>query len=146
MVTSDLQRAVATGDAIQDDRRRLPHRSALREFDFGVWDGVHFSEVAARYPELSRQYWEQPGDVRAPEGESWNDASRRVKPIVDELNAENHPDIVVVAHFGIILTQLQRASSKSAYDVLAQTIDPLSVTQLTHDEGQWSVGLVNHTP
>lgn len=146
LITSDLQRAAKTGDAVQADRQRLPHAPALREFDFGVWDGMHFSEVAERDPDLSRTYWEAPGDVRAPEGESWNDAAGRVRPVVDHMNTEGHRDIVVVAHFGIILTQLQRASGKSAYEVLAQTIDPLSVTQLTHENGHWQVGVVNHSP
>lgn len=146
LVTSDLQRAVATGDAIRANRTRLPHIAALREFDFGDWDGLHFSEVAERDPELSRQYWEAPGDVAPPGGESWNTAASRVQSVVDRLNNEAHSDIVVVAHFGVILTQLQRASGKSAYEVLAQTIDPLSVTQLTHENGNWHVGVVNHAP
>ncbi|WP_298296315.1 histidine phosphatase family protein [uncultured Litoreibacter sp.] len=146
LITSDLQRAVKTGDAIQSGRVRLPHVQALREFDFGDWDGLHFSEVAKKDADLSRAYWETPGNVTAPNGESWNDAASRVRPVVDGMNYANHRDIIVVAHFGIILTQLQRAWGKSAYDVLAQTIEPLSVTQLTYDAGEWEVGVVNHSP
>lgn len=145
MITSDLIRAVATGDAVSAGRTRLPHDPALREFDFGAWDGLHFSEVAERDPDLSRQYWEQPGDVAPPGGESWNAASARVQGVVEALNGQ-HRDIIVVAHFGVILTQLQRASGKTAYEVLAQSIDPLSITQLTHQNGAWQVGVVNHSP
>lgn len=146
LISSDLQRASATADAIQTKQHRLAHDPRLREMDFGVWDGMHFEQVAARDPELSRQYWEAPGDIRAPEGESWNDAASRTKEVVDALNTEGHADIIAVAHFGIILTQLQRASGKSAYDTLAQTIDPLSVTELHHDAGHWQVASVNHIP
>lgn len=146
LISSDLQRAFATADAIQTKQRRLPHEPRLRELDFGVWDGMHFSEVAERDPDLSRQYWEAPGDVRAPDGESWNDAAIRAAQVVDALNGQGHEDIIAVAHFGIILTQLQRASGKSAYDTLAQTIDPLSVTELHHHAGNWQVGAVNHIP
>ncbi len=146
LISSDLQRAAATADAIQTKQHRLPHEPCLREMHFGLWDGMMFEKVAARDPELSRQYWEAPGDVRAPEGESWNDAAARARKVVDALNDEGHRDIIAVAHFGIILTQLQRASGKTAYDTLAHTIDPLSVTELHYDKGQWRVGAINHTP
>lgn len=146
MISSDLRRAVHTADALHQSHRRLPHAPDLREFNFGVWDGLHFSEVSEMHPDLSRQYWETPGDVAPPEGESWNDAAARAALVVDRLNNEGHKDIVAVAHFGIILTQLQRASGRSAYEVLAQEVDPLSVTQLTHEDGKWTVGMVNHLP
>ena len=146
LISSDLQRASATADAIQTTHRRLAHEPRLRELHFGVWDGMMFEQVAARDPELSRAYWEAPGDIRAPEGESWNDAAARAAQVVDALNKEGHSDIIAVAHFGIILTQLQRASGKTVYDTLAQPIDPLSVTELHHDAGQWKVASVNHVP
>ncbi|MEM9582813.1 MAG: histidine phosphatase family protein [Pseudomonadota bacterium] len=146
IVSSDLIRAVATADALQSGQTRLPHNRALREFDFGTWDGLHFSEVAAEHPELSRRYWEQPGDVRPPEGESWNEVARRVNTVVDQLNAQGHADVIAVAHFGVILTQVQRASGSNAYDALAHEIAPLSVTEMIHDDGQWHIGQINHIP
>ena len=80
VVSSDLIRSVETATAIQGTRTRLPHRVGLREFDFGVWDGLHFSEVAEKWPDTSRAYWENPGDVAPPNGESWNAAAARVTP------------------------------------------------------------------
>lgn len=147
LLSSDLIRATATADCLYQGRERLAHEPDLREFDFGVWDGMHFDDVSARDPVLSRQFWDQPGEVKAPEGESWNDAARRAAPVVDRLNAA-HPKshIIAVAHFGLILTQLQRASGQSALDVLAQKIDNLSVTTLVHEAGNWRVGVVNHCP
>lgn len=146
LITSDLQRAITTGDAIADAHDRPAPDPALREFNFGAWDGLHFTEVAARDPELSRRYWEQPGALRAPDGESWNDVSDRLRPVVDRLNGEGHVDIIAVAHMGVILTQLQRATGKSAYDTLAQKIEPLSVTELIYSNASWTVGAVNHCP
>ena len=144
MISSDLLRASTTATAIQTDQTRLPHSAKLREIHFGDWDGLHFSEVAKRDPDLSRRYWEEPGDVAAPGGESWNMASERVSQLVDTFNAEGHADIIAVCHFGVILTQLQRATGRSAYQTLAQEIDPLSVTELSYHEGVWSVGAVNY--
>ena len=145
VVSSDLGRAIATADAIQRGRTRLPHERALREIHFGAWEARHFDDVQEEDPRLIRRYWEQPGDVRPPGGESWNDLSKRVNRSVDWLTGEAG-DIIAVAHFGTILSQLQRALGCSAVEVLAQPIDNLSVTRLDWDGKRWSAGTVNHLP
>ncbi|KEJ89087.1 histidine phosphatase family protein [Sulfitobacter donghicola] len=149
MVSSDLIRSVATADALTGlAHTRLPHEKDLREIDFGVWDGMRFDAVAARDPELSRAFWEKPGDIAAPDGESWNQTAARVDRVVDRLSAA-HPDthIIAVAHFGVILTQVQRASGVSAYEAMSHKIDNISVTTLHHAGGeQWRVEQINHLP
>lgn len=145
LVSSDLSRAAATADAIATGRHRLPHDPALREFHFGDWDGLDWAEVSTRWPDLSRAYWERPGDVAAPGGESWNRASARVSAAADALAARGG-DVVAVAHFGVILTQYARAAGLAPGQALAQRIDNLSVTCLVNDGGQWSVQSVNHCP
>ncbi|UWR11035.1 histidine phosphatase family protein [Sulfitobacter mediterraneus] len=148
VISSDLIRASATADVLHHpERERLPHTADLRELHFGVWDGMHFTEVAARDPELSRAYWETPGDVIPPGGESWNQTAARVNAVVDQLNAV-HPDahIIAVAHFGVILTQVQRAMGASPTEAMAHKIDNLSVTQLSHHNGEWDIGHINHVP
>jgi alpha-ribazole phosphatase len=52
MISSDLIRCVATADVLGiPSRQRLPHHADLRELHFGVWDGMHFTEVSKRDPE-----------------------------------------------------------------------------------------------
>lgn len=148
LMSSDLSRAAETANVLQKPSyRRLPDDPHLRELHFGLWDGLHFEKVSARDPRLSRQYWETPGDVQAPGGESWNEASERVHATVTRIN-HRYPDahVVVVAHFGVILTQLQRAMGVPAYEVLANKIDNLSVTQLTWVRGKGCAELINHLP
>jgi alpha-ribazole phosphatase len=147
LVSSDLIRASATADAISTGRHRLPHDPALRELHFGDWDGRQWQDVAETHPELSRAYWEDPGDHTPPGGESWNTAAARVQGAVDRLIAA-HPgrDIIVVAHFGVILTQVQAALCCTGAEVLAQGIDNLSVTRLDHSGAGWQVVSVNHIP
>lgn len=147
LISSDLVRATATADAIAGSRKRLAHCRAFREFDFGEWDGLRFSEVAARDPELSRAYWENPGDAAPPGGESWHDGARRVGTAVDVISAANRgAHIVAVAHFGVILTQVQRALGKSPAETLGQKIDNFSVTTLTMTDGAWQAVAINHLP
>lgn len=149
VVSSDLVRSTATADVLQQDGHiRLPHEPDLREIDFGVWDGMRFDAVAARDPELSRAFWDQPGDIRAPEGESWNQTMARVSKVVDRLSAAHQGrHIIAVAHFGVILTQVQRAMQVSAYEAMAHKIDNISVTTLTHRGNEnWDIGAINHLP
>ena len=145
LISSDLIRATATADALAKDRHRLPHDPTLREFNFGDWDGLGFDEVSARWPDLSRRYWEEPGHVAPPNGESWHAAEARISAAVDRLTTA-HPgrDIIAVAHFGAILTQYRRAAGLTPYQALAQKIDNLSVSCLHFAQGQWSVARVNH--
>lgn len=148
LVSSDLIRAVHTADALSlPSRRRLPHEYGLRELHFGAWDGLHFSEVAARDPDLSRAYWETPGVIAAPDGESWNQTKARVDGVVAQINAA-HPNahVIAVAHFGVILTQVQQAQGGGPLEAMAHKIDNLSVTHLVHDRGTWRINGINHTP
>jgi alpha-ribazole phosphatase len=147
LVASDLVRASATADALGDGRARLADEPDLREFSFGDWDGRHFDDVARTDPELSRAYWETPGDVAPPKGESWNAAAARVARVVDRLNA-THPEaeIVAVAHVGVIMTQIGRATGEPPEAVIGHRIDNLSVTRIEHRAGRWSLGGVNHCP
>lgn len=147
VIASDLVRASATADAIGGTRHRLTDRATLREFDFGVWDGMKFDDVAARDPDLSRLFWEAPGDIKAPQGESWNMVAARVTAAIDDI-LETHPghDIVAVAHIGVIMTQIARAANCTPYKAMSHHIDNLSVTDMMVKDGQWTLGTVNHIP
>jgi alpha-ribazole phosphatase len=142
VISSDLARAITTADAL-GPRPRLPHDPALREMHFGQWETRNFAEIEAESPALIRAFWEQPGDVRPPGGESWNDLTTRTQAALDRLHG-TAPDIIVVAHFGPILAALQRAENLSAEAVFAHRIDNLSVTCLTLTPPQ--VHAVNHCP
>ena len=147
LVSSDLSRSIITADAIAGNRTRLPHAQPLREFNFGDWDGLTFDQVTARDPALSRAYWETPGDVAPPNGESWNMAASRISPFVDEMSRKHQGHhIIAVAHFGVILTQVQRALGVSAYQAVSHKIDNLSVTRLHWDGKKWQADAINHIP
>lgn len=146
VVSSDLLRARATADAIAGPRQRLPDTPDLREINFGDWELKTFADVDEVQPDLIRDFLENPGDVRAPDGESWNQVRTRVDRSVDTLiNLHRGHDLILVAHFGVILSQLQRARDISANAAFAHKIDNLSVTRMEFD-GAWVVDLINHVP
>ena len=131
LVSSDLSRCVQTAGELQAGRRLLPAEPGLREFDFGAWDGLGFDAVSERDPVLSRRFWDEPGDVRAPEGESWNDVDARVSAALARLlEGDTGQDLIVVAHFGVILTQLARCHRHTIMTALSHKIEPLSITRI----------------
>jgi len=151
VVSSDLVRATATADAIASGRPRLPHDPGLREIHFGAWEMRRHAEIEAETPALIRAFWETPGDIAPPGGESWNSAQARISAAIDRHLAAGLPDLIVVCHFGAILTQVQRALAVPTTQVFAHHIDNLSITDLAWQGGAWQggawqVGRINHKP
>ncbi|MBY6057588.1 histidine phosphatase family protein [Leisingera daeponensis] len=147
IVSSDLSRAAETASAIQGRRERLPHAQALREIHFGAWELRTWAEVDAEDPERIRAYWETPGDVTPPGGESWHQVCARVNAAIDALIATHQGrDLIVVGHFGQILTQIQRAEMLTAEEVFAHRIDNLSVSEVSYGPDGWQAGVINHLP
>lgn len=142
IVSSDLRRAIETADALSGGRTRLPHEPALREMDFGDWDGRAVDDIDD--PAL-RPFFEAPGARRAPGGESWDDLATRVEAALDRL-AEGRADLIVVAHMGTILTQWARAAQLAPYDALAQNVAPLSLTRIDLRGGRAQAIFVNDRP
>ena len=126
--SSDLVRASATADAIAGGRPRLAPDPALREIDFGAWEGLSSEEVEDRARLLA--FWDEPGAVSAPDGESWDMLVARVDGAVDRLLARAPAELIVVAHMGVILSQVQRALGVSAHEAFGHRIEPLSVTRI----------------
>lgn len=147
VVSSDLSRAIDTASAIQGARNRLPNDPGFREIHFGEWELKTWSEIDARDPERIRAFWETPGDVRAPGGESWNEVAARVDTAIDRLiHAHKDKALIVVGHFGMILTQIQRAERLTTEEAFSHRIDNLSVTEITLSDNVWKTGRVNHQP
>ncbi len=147
VVSSDLSRAADTATAIQGARTRLSHLDSLREINFGAWELRSFREIEAEDPQLAFAYWDNPGEVRPPDGESWNEVRARVDETIDDLIAQfAGQDLIIVAHFGVILTQLQRALDLDVQQAFSHRIDNLSVTEVTHLGDAWTVGRINHCP
>ncbi|MBP9952629.1 MAG: histidine phosphatase family protein [Cypionkella sp.] len=140
VISSDLIRAITTADTLAP-RPRLPHDPALREMHFGIWEMRSFAEIEATTPEHIRAFYQTPGDVRAPGGESWHDLTARVQAALSRLNG-SADDIIIVAHFGAIVAALQLALRLTPEQAFAHRIDNLSLTRITAG----TADLINHIP
>lgn len=142
VVSSTLDRAVKTADAIQGTRPRLAHDPKLRETHFGDWENLTWAQIQSRDSALARRVFETPGRHAPPNGESWDTFYARVHAGIDAISGE----AIVVAHLGVIVAVLQRALGCTAYEALGHKIDNLSVTQITRETPQsrdWSAQYIN---
>jgi alpha-ribazole phosphatase/probable phosphoglycerate mutase len=108
--TSDLRRAHQTGIAIAEafgvDCRVRP---ALREIDFGQWEGLAWEEIERRDKAYALRWIAQYPHLQAPSGESFYDFEQRVLHEVKTLSAEAEVSgcgIAVVTHAGVLRTVL----------------------------------------
>jgi alpha-ribazole phosphatase len=106
--SSDLLRAVKTAEII-NEAHGLPLHTCpeLREINFGIWEGLTFTEITKRYPELSQKWLTGPHLVKLPEGENVAQVQARGMEATQQIIA-SHPDgqVIVVAHGVIIATIL----------------------------------------
>jgi alpha-ribazole phosphatase/probable phosphoglycerate mutase len=74
----------------------------FREVNFGLWEGLSFEEIAARFPEELQARFKDLANFRIPGGESLGDVRDRALPRLKEL-VKQHPGqaFAVVAHAGV---------------------------------------------
>lgn len=106
---SDLERARETARlALAHWRGRWEIVPALREADFGRWEGRASSELSATAGERFAAYRADPWGSRPPGGESLQDVARRVaqwwRTVAGELDYREAAAYVVVAHGGSLRT------------------------------------------
>lgn len=102
--SSPLSRAFVTAEAIGKDKKLVPNKvDAFKEVNFGVWEGMHSSDIAEQYSEEWSAFFDHPATALPPEGETMQQAQKRAYEAVLEIIAR-HPeeDIAIVAHGGII--------------------------------------------
>ena len=72
-------------------------RNGLEEQDMGVWDGLSFTEIQARFPELYAAREQNP-DLWPDLAESMTEVGVRMRGAVQRCLAESEGDIVIVSH------------------------------------------------
>ena len=154
LVTSQLQRTLQTAAAIRDAGLTLPVaiiEKALAEQNFGSWQGRKREEVYAEQ-QPNHLFWLANAYTKAPEGESFEDLTKRVSNAIEKLNnLYAGRDIISVGHGGVIRAAVGHALKLDPEIALRCQIDNCSVTRLDHfgpsesnPDGAWAVFHINH--
>ncbi len=120
--SSDLRRATATAQAIAAVRE-IPQvlRPALREIDFGQWEGLSWEEIEQMDPEYARKWVACCPHVAAPSGESFQAFETRILQEVNRLLDDHRNPIAVVTHGGALRVVLRHLCGCSDEEAWQQT-------------------------
>lgn len=109
LYSSPLNRAYETAEILGKSKAVAPIKvEALREINFGAWEGLTFKEVATRYPDTFHTWLTDPVEAPMTDGEgSLLTCSLRGRHILHQL-VEKHPGetIAIVSHGGFIKAAL----------------------------------------
>lgn len=106
--TSPLKRARITAQALLnhlDPEIPLTIDSRLKEFNLGKMEGMHFKEVAEKWPEVLKNFRHHPDkyDESLVEGESFLDVIARFRSAIEEYCRQYPNDNVLVISHGAAL-------------------------------------------
>ncbi len=101
--SSDLIRSKKSAEILSEPFGLLPVVvEDLREWNFGNWEGMSFSEVEEKYPVEFKAWAGDPSKHGPVGGESTIEVQERVVKAVDRIFSEHlDEDIVIVAHGGV---------------------------------------------
>lgn len=103
---SDLLRTMTTTRILTEKRnlQTVPSQE-LREMNYGLCEGLTFSEINQNYPIVAEQCANFTTELEFPEGETFQDFSKRVISFLDRLKVHKPTDtILVVSHNGPLKT------------------------------------------
>jgi broad specificity phosphatase PhoE len=131
--TSDLRRAHATGSSLAAAFALDCHvRPALREIDFGSWEGLTWEEIEKRDQDFARRWSAEYPNLPAPGGERFSDFEQRVIGEVEFMSTEadvaDRP-ILVVTHAGVLRSVLQRLQGRSDAEAWERTREFCSIVR-----------------
>jgi alpha-ribazole phosphatase len=128
--SSDLCRARSTAQSIAAARGiPLTLRPALREIDFGQWEGLSWEQVEQRDPEHARKWTDAFPNLAAPAGESFQAFESRVLEEVFCLLEQDSGPMAVVTHAGVLRVVLRHLCGCSESEAWRQTQSYCSVVR-----------------
>jgi alpha-ribazole phosphatase len=100
---SDLQRSFQGAEVICRGRPLAPQAvPEFREIHFGAWEGLSFSDIAARFPQELGARLQDLANFRIPGGESLMDVRARALPRLQEILEQHRgQSVLLVAHAGV---------------------------------------------
>jgi broad specificity phosphatase PhoE len=116
---SDLKRAVQSAK-LMFNGKILKVMPELREMSFGIFEGLRYSEIMKKYPEIAGGFMENPFETVIPQGEDPRDFRKRVlKAFRKIVSLGRNKTSMIVTHGGpirVILNEIEKP--KSIWDII----------------------------
>ncbi len=106
LFSSDLLRTMETAQIIFPNMV-IQQEERLREYNFGVFEGLTYGEIMEEYADIYTEWIDDPSKRVIPDGDSFISFSQRVREGLDSILSQNkHRTIVLVTHSGPIRLML----------------------------------------
>jgi broad specificity phosphatase PhoE len=145
--SSDLGRARETAELILAGREiALETDPRWREMRFGVWEGLTWTEIVARSPELAERSATVPKFYTPAGGESFDELCARVRLALEALTetASDGDTLLVATHAGPLHALLRVALGESEASALGVRFLPATSTRFAFGPGGARVTQLNH--
>lgn len=130
LYTSDLERARETADLVgQALGLRAAPDAGLREVALGGWEGLHETQVKARFPE-EWAAWRRGEDIPRGGGERLSDVSARMAETMERLGALHDGGAVIAVSHGAAIKSFT-AHALSTTTLRLRPLRPISNTGVT---------------
>lgn len=115
---------------------------------FGVWEGLTWSQIVERYPEVGRGNGTSPRFFTPAGGESFDDVCARVANALDALAARvsDGTHALIVTHAGVLHALLRVALGESEATALGVKFSPATVTRLRIGPAGGALVQLNYAP
>lgn len=135
--TSPLSRAYDTALAIcKYQKTEIEIVNGLIEENFGMFEGLSYSEIKEKYPELVLEWNENPVTFTFPKGESlvsfYDRTIKTYNKLINNFQGEN---MLIVAHSGIIRSILTCEISETLDHYWKYKVENCKVTILEYSDG-----------
>ena len=99
VLSSDLKRALSTADAIATPHRLVVESTpALREIDFGAWEGRSLGDLWSEDPDAAQAWEDNIRSTPSSFGENLADLERRLVTFWREVHRLNGGEVAIVGH------------------------------------------------
>jgi broad specificity phosphatase PhoE len=146
-VASDLARARETAEIITHGRNlEVASDAGWREMHFGAWEGLTWTEITERWPEIDRSTQTLPKFYTPEGGESFERLCARIAAAAARAS-EGAPDgrVLIVTHAGPLHALLRVLEGATQSEALQVRFVPASVTRFSQLEGRWRLDSLNQT-
>lgn len=135
--SSGLKRAQETAQAIATQQQvQVTVLEALKEVDFGEWEGMTYAEIKAKDPDRYQRWRINPVVASPPGGENQTQIFKRCKTVIETILSEATTDVAIVSH-GAMLAHLVAflLPNEEAADIIVEnaSITTLNYHPLTND-------------
>jgi probable phosphoglycerate mutase len=115
--SSDLLRAYETAQAVgRGSGDAIVTDTGLRERGFGVFEGLSYAEINARWPQMGERWRKRDPEFGAPGGETLNQFYERSVTTATRLAARHPGQTIALVSHGGVMDCLYRAASRIALD------------------------------